>query len=79
MSHGCPAALFGGVNVLNTRSGGGPMSTQPTPQEIVERALASSTSPRCIVIVRSRSVANLRWARNTLTTNGETVGGRPSR
>ncbi len=43
------------------------------PQEIVERALTSSTSLGCIVIARSHSVANLRWARSTLTTNGETV------
>jgi predicted Zn-dependent protease len=49
------------------------MSTQATAQEIVERALAASTSLGCVVIARSRSVANLRWARNTLTTNGETV------
>lgn len=42
-------------------------------QEIVERALATSTSLGCVVIARSRSVANLRWARSTLTTNGETV------
>jgi predicted Zn-dependent protease len=49
------------------------MSTQNAPQEIVERALASSSSLGCVVIARSRSVANLRWARNTLTTNGETV------
>ncbi|MFN8156611.1 MAG: metallopeptidase TldD-related protein [Candidatus Nanopelagicales bacterium] len=40
--------------------------------EIVERALAASTTRGCIVIVRSVSVANLRWARTTLTTNGET-------
>jgi predicted Zn-dependent protease len=44
-----------------------------TPQEIVERALAASTSRGCIVLVRSQSVANLRWARTMLTTNGETV------
>jgi predicted Zn-dependent protease len=44
-----------------------------TPQEIVERALAASTSRACVVLVRSRSLANLRWARNTLTTNGETL------
>jgi len=44
-----------------------------TPQEIVERALEASSSLGCVVIARSRSVANLRWARNTLTTNGETV------
>jgi predicted Zn-dependent protease len=43
-----------------------------TPQEIVELALASSTSRGCVVLVRSQSIANLRWARNTLTTNGET-------
>ena len=30
------------------------MSMQTTPQEIVERALASSTSLGCIVIARSR-------------------------
>jgi predicted Zn-dependent protease len=44
-----------------------------TPQEIVEAALAASDSLGCVVIARSRSVANLRWARSTLTTNGETV------
>jgi predicted Zn-dependent protease len=44
-----------------------------TPQELVERALAASTSRACVVLARSQSVANLRWARNTLTTNGETV------
>ncbi len=44
-----------------------------TPQEIVERALAASGSRACVVLVRSTSVANLRWARTTLTTNGETV------
>jgi len=43
------------------------------PQEIVERALAASRSRACVVLVRSTSVANLRWARTTLTTNGETV------
>ncbi len=44
-----------------------------TPQQIVEQILAASTSRGCAVLVRSQSVANLRWARNTLTTNGETV------
>ena len=42
------------------------------PHEIVERALAASQTRGCIVLVRSVSVANLRWARTTLTTNGET-------
>jgi predicted Zn-dependent protease len=41
-----------------------------SPQEIVERALAASTADGCIVRVDERSEANLRWASNTLTTNG---------
>ncbi len=41
-----------------------------TPQELAERALALSTTDGCIAIVREFSTANLRWANNTLTTNG---------
>ena len=41
-----------------------------TPQELVEHALATSTSDGCVVIVRDSTSANLRWANNTLTTNG---------
>jgi predicted Zn-dependent protease len=44
--------------------------TAPTPQSLVERALAASTADDCIAIVRTTSSANLRWANNTLTTNG---------
>ena len=44
--------------------------TAPSPQELVEHALASSRSDRCTAIVRVSSSANLRWANNTLTTNG---------
>ena len=40
------------------------------PQETVERALALSRSDDCIVIADETSTANLRWAGNTLTTNG---------
>ena len=40
------------------------------PQEIVEQALARSTADGCQVIVSEDSDANLRWAGNTLTTNG---------
>ncbi len=43
-----------------------------TPQETVERALALSRSDECIVIAEESSGANLRWAGNTLTTNGVT-------
>ena len=41
-----------------------------TPQETVERALAAARSHDCIVIAEETSAANLRWAGNTLTTNG---------
>ncbi|GII51751.1 peptidase [Planotetraspora thailandica] len=41
-----------------------------TPQETVERALALSEADDCIVIVDEGSTANLRFAGNTLTTNG---------
>ena len=40
------------------------------PQSLVEHALAASMSDDCIVIVRDSTSANLRWANNTLTTNG---------
>jgi predicted Zn-dependent protease len=41
-----------------------------TPQDLVERALAASRSDHCIAIVHDSTSANLRWANNTLTTNG---------
>ncbi len=41
-----------------------------TPQALVEHALATSTADDCIAIVRDQTSANLRWANNTLTTNG---------
>jgi predicted Zn-dependent protease len=40
------------------------------PAEAVERALAASRSDDCVVIAEETSGANLRWAGNTLTTNG---------
>jgi predicted Zn-dependent protease len=40
------------------------------PQETVERALAAAAGRECIVIAEETSTANLRWAGNTLTTNG---------
>jgi predicted Zn-dependent protease len=42
------------------------------PQELVDRALAISLADGCIVIAEESSSANLRWANNTLTTNGVT-------
>jgi predicted Zn-dependent protease len=41
-----------------------------TPQDVIERALALSKADGSIVIVNDGSTANLRWASNTLTTNG---------
>ena len=41
-----------------------------SPQEAVERALAASRCDDCVVIAEETSGANLRWAGNTLTTNG---------
>ncbi|WP_395695449.1 metallopeptidase TldD-related protein [Nocardioides sp.] len=48
------------------------MTTAPAPraQDLVEHALACSTADDCVVVVRETSSANLRWANNTLTTNG---------
>ncbi|TDD62956.1 metallopeptidase TldD-related protein [Actinomadura rubrisoli] len=46
------------------------------PQEAVERALALSRSDECVVIAEETSTANLRWAGNTLTTNGVTRSNR---
>ena len=40
------------------------------PQETVARALAAASCDECVVIADETSSANLRWAGNTLTTNG---------
>jgi predicted Zn-dependent protease len=42
----------------------------PTPQETVEAALALSKADGCIVIADESSTANIRFANNTVTTNG---------
>jgi predicted Zn-dependent protease len=41
-----------------------------TPQQLVDHALETTTSEQCIAIVHDSTAANLRWANNTLTTNG---------
>jgi len=46
------------------------MTAQVHPQSFVEHALATSIADDCIVIVHDKTSANLRWANNTLTTNG---------
>ncbi|MCW2867531.1 MAG: TldD/PmbA family protein, partial [Marmoricola sp.] len=42
----------------------------PHPQQLVEHALAVTTAEDCVVVVEDSTSANLRWANNTLTTNG---------
>ena len=46
------------------------MSAPTRPQELVDRALDLSTADGLVVIAEETSEANLRWAANTLTTNG---------
>ena len=49
------------------------MSERPSPQAIIETGLgAASDLTGCVVIVTCTAIANVRWARTTLTTNGET-------
>lgn len=43
------------------------------PQDIVERAISASRADGCVAIVSESSDAHLRWANNTLTTNGVTL------
>ncbi|MDX6297869.1 MAG: hypothetical protein QOI51_1726 [Nocardioidaceae bacterium] len=42
----------------------------PTAQALVEHALQATQADHCAVLLRQTSSANLRWANNTLTTNG---------
>jgi predicted Zn-dependent protease len=44
--------------------------TAPTPQDLVEHALKVCRADSCVVMLRDATRANLRWANNTLTTNG---------
>jgi predicted Zn-dependent protease len=44
--------------------------TSTTPHDLVEAGLAASDADDCVVLVTRSSSANLRWANNTLTTNG---------
>jgi len=48
------------------------MTQDLSPQELVETALAASTTDGCVVLASNDASTNLRWANNTLTTNGVT-------
>lgn len=50
------------------------VNSATTPQQLADHALAVSTSEHCIAIVQHETSANLRWANNTLTTNGVMTG-----
>ena len=39
-------------------------------QDLIEKILTRSTTDDCIVVVKDKTQANLRWASSTLTTNG---------
>ena len=39
-------------------------------QDLIEKILSRSTTDDCIVVVKDKTQANLRWASSTLTTNG---------
>jgi predicted Zn-dependent protease len=41
-----------------------------SPQSLVEHAVSTSTADDCLAILSDTTSANLRWANNTLTTNG---------
>ncbi len=42
-----------------------------SPQDLVEAVLAASTADGCIAVAAEHSETNLRWAANSLTTNGQ--------
>jgi predicted Zn-dependent protease len=42
-----------------------------TPQDLVEAALVQSSADGCVVVAAEHSETNLRWAANSLTTNGQ--------
>jgi predicted Zn-dependent protease len=47
---------------------------QATPQQLVEKTLELSRADGAVVLVDAGTDANLRWANNTLTTNGVSAG-----
>jgi predicted Zn-dependent protease len=62
-------ASSGSISSATSRSGT-TVAQSTRPQDMVERALAAARSDDCVVIADESSTANLRWAGNTLTTNG---------
>ena len=69
VSHGCPAALFGASRSSTRRRRRHERAGRP---RLAERALRGARRAECVVSTDETSSANLRWAANTLTTNGVT-------
>ena len=68
-SHSEPGQQTSGQQTSARSTSAQPM-TALSPQDTVERALAAAKCDDCIVIADEGSSANLRWAGNSLTTNG---------
>src|SRR5438270_54876 len=71
-SNGCAFAhrpLPAGADPQHRRRGG-PVSPADPSRRLVEHALAVSAADGCVVLASESTSANLRWAANTLTTNG---------
>src|ERR1700751_5355240 len=68
----CPGhAISELINVKRKEFSVSPNESVATPQETIERALAAARQGgETVVIADESSTANLRWAGNTLTTNG---------
>ena len=76
---GCPGESWLPLGIVSWGAhsqhhpGGGTVTgLRVSPQVLVERALELSTADGCVVIADEVTDANLRWANNTLTTNGIT-------
>lgn len=62
------------MNSVHSQSKGSTVSQSLSAQAMIERALELSRADECMVLVTETSTANLRWAGNSLTTNGVTRG-----
>jgi len=70
VSHGGPAALFRGVNILNTGVGGRPVSASLSPQETSSGRSHCPSGRLCRDCQRAQRITNLRWQTTRCTTNG---------